>query len=62
LSRSALEKHPSSSAHSENLTAEDDFALVLECIEGEAVPEDLMSLARKLEDAVTEQKHRKAPN
>jgi hypothetical protein len=62
VSRSVLEKVPSRSAHCENLTAEDDFALVLECIEGEAVSEDLMNLARKLDNALAQQKQRKSPS
>jgi hypothetical protein len=46
----------------ENPPAEDDFAVVLECIEREAVSEDLMNLARKLETALAPQKGRKSPN
>jgi hypothetical protein len=62
MSRSILEKDCSRSAHRENPTAEDDFALVLECIEGEAIPEDVMKLARKLDDALAQKKRRKLPN
>ena len=62
MSRLVLGKDPSRSAHCENLMAEDDFALVLECIEGEAVPEDVIRLARKLEDALAHHKRLKSPN
>jgi hypothetical protein len=61
VSRSVLEKQQSRSA-SVNPPAEDDFAVVLECIEREAVSEDLTNLAKKLETALAQQKRRKSPN
>ena len=62
MSRSVLEKQQGRAAPLEKPTADDEFALVLECIEGEPVPEDLLDLARKLENALAEQKQRRSPH
>jgi hypothetical protein len=62
VSRSVLEKQQRRSAPLEKPTVEDDFAQVLECIETEPVSDDLMNLARKLDNALAQQKQRKSPN